>query len=349
MNNPLKPWSVQSEFYPVDGFASDQLEALLGYGILAPSPHNSQPWRFRINATDVDMYADWARRLPVVDPHGRELVMSCGAVLYNLRVAAEYFEKEWQVRPFPDAADSKLVARFHLGLRAETSSEDVVLFHSIVRRHTHRGPFRPDPIPEEVLSTWVAAAEKEGAWLMVADSEEAKVALADLVAQADRLQWADRHFREELSRWVRTQPAEAVDGIPAHDLGIQDWMAFAGPSLIRTFDRGKGQAARDHEIAEHAPMLAVVGTERDDPGSWLAAGQALQSVLLRARSDEVWASFLCQPLEVPALREQVATLCGRGAPQVILRLGYGDPVGPTPRRSVHSLLLQQAEPHHSAV
>ena len=254
MNPHLHAWTISSEDFPADGFASDQLEHLLGYAILAPSPHNTQPWRFRINATDVDIHADNQRRLAATDPHGRELVMSCGAVLYNLRVASEYFEKEWRVSLFPEIKESDLVARFHLGLGAETSSEDIVLFHAITQRYTHRGAFREDRIPEGLLSAWVSAAEKEGAWLLFADTGETRKALADIIAEADRQQWSSRLFRQELARWVRKKPHEAEDGLPVHDLGIQDWMSFAGPSLIRTFDRGKGQAARDHEIAEHAPV-----------------------------------------------------------------------------------------------
>jgi nitroreductase len=347
MNPHLKAWTINSEGFPTDSYASDQLEHLLGYAILAPSPHNTQPWHFRINATDVDVYADLERRLMVTDPHGRALMMSCGAVLYNLRIATEYFEKEWRLSFFPDLPEPELVARFHLGLSAETSSEDIVLFHAIPQRTTHRGTFRPDPIPDELLSAWVAAAERERTWLMFADVDETRAALADLVAEADRRQWSDRPFRQELARWVRKRPEEAEDGLPVHDLGIQDWMSFAGPSIIRTFDRGKGQAARDHEIAEHAPVLAVLGTEEDNARAWLAAGQALQSLLLRARSEEVWASFLCQPLELPVLREQVASLCQRKFPQVILRMGYADPASPAPRRSLRNFLLPQHEAHRT--
>jgi len=347
MNPHFKPWSITPEGFPADAFAADQLEYLLGYAVLAPSTHNTQPWLFRINAMDVDIYADWSKRLRVVDPHGRELVMSCGAALYNLRLAAEYFERAYRIEVFPDSEQPSLVARFHLGLQAETSSEDLLLFQAITQRHTNRSPFRPDAVPQESVTTWVAAAEQEHAWFMVADTEDSRAALADLVAEADRRQWADRHFREELTSWLRTKPEEARDGMPVQDLGIKDWLSFAGPSLMRTFDRGKGHAAHDRDIAVHSPMLAVLGTEEDNPAAWLAAGQALQSVLLRARSEGIWASFLCQPLEVPELREQVAGLCNRSHPQVLLRLGYGEEAAPTPRRPVRSLLLKQAPQHHT--
>jgi nitroreductase len=59
--------------------------------VAAPSLHNSQPWRFRIRAGGVDVYADRARQLEVVDPSGRELLISVGAAAFKLRVAIRQY------------------------------------------------------------------------------------------------------------------------------------------------------------------------------------------------------------------------------------------------------------------
>jgi nitroreductase len=346
MNPHLQVWNISPDDFPEDGFAADQIEFLLGYAVLAPSSHNTQPWLFRINAMDVDLFADrrWATR--VVDPYDRELTISCGAALFNLRVAAEYFGHEHKVELFPDAGEPNLLARFHLGLRTKTGSEDVLLFHAITQRRTNRKPFRPDPIPEAVLVELIEAAQAHGAWLQFVTTDEARNALADLTAEADRAQWADKAFRHELANWVRTKPELARDGLPVHNLGVKDWLAFAGPAIIRTFDRGEGQAARDRDIALYSPALAVLGTDTDDPQAWMAAGQALQCVLLHARSEDLWASFLSQAVEVPHLRAPLAETVGRTSfPQAVLRFGYGDGVEPTPRRGVREVLLKQVRVH----
>ena len=120
-------------------------------------------------------------------------------------------------------------------------------------------------------------------------------------------------------------------------------MAHAGPLVIRTFDLGKGHAARDLEIALHSPVLAVLGTERDDVGSWLAAGQALARILLRAQGENVSASFLNQPIEVPELRPALGEIVGsQEFPQLVLRMGYADAMPPTPRRTVREVVSVQA-------
>src|SRR3712207_8375749 len=122
-------------------------------------------------------------------------------------------------------------------------------------------------------------------------------------------------------------------------------LSLAGPFAIRTFDTGRGQAAKDRQLAEGSPVLAILGTGGDAPPKWLAAGQALARVLLGARTEGVWASFLNQPIEVPELRPRLRDAIGQsGFPQLLLRMGYGPEVRPTPRRSEeHTSELQSRQ------
>jgi len=107
---------------------------------------------------------------------------------------------------------------------------------------------------------------------------------------------------------------------------------------------GKGQAAKHWDIALYSQVLAVLGTDTDTPADWLAAGQALDNLLLRARVEDVWASFLNQPIEVPHLRSQLAEIIGReGFPQLLLRMGFGSEVKPTPRRPVQDVSIKSQQ------
>lgn len=210
-----------------------------------------------------------------------------------------------------------------------------------MKRRTNRQRFRDEPLPESLLEVLRAAAENEGAWLQIIEGDSARNAVADLVAAADRRQWSDRNFRQELAAWLHPNRSPNRDGIPGYAEGISDWMSYAGPLIVRTFDMGAGQAVKDRDIAVYSPVLAVLGTEEDTPAAWLDAGQALEKVLLRARVEDVWASFLNQPIEVPELRLQLGDTLGRpGYPQLLLRFGFGPEVRPTPRRLAHEVLLK---------
>lgn len=348
MNPHLDPWNITADNFPAESYTSDQLEFLLGYAVLAPSNHNTQPWLFKVNVSNVEVFADRRRAVRAIDPYDRELILSCGAALFNLRVAAEYFGHQYKVELFPEPNDPNLAGRLHLGLKGDTTTEDVLLFHAMTQRRTNRQPFRSDPVPDVILGELATAAGGEGAWLVAIQDDAMRHGIGELVAEADRRQWADKAFRQELAMWMRTDVAHQADGIPAQDLGIQDWLSFAGPSLIRTFNRGAGHAAHDLDIVLHSPTLALIGTNTDDPLTWVQAGQAMQSVLLHAQSEGVSASYLNQPIEVEALRSEVAAAAGVGGfPQVLLRLGYGDSVPPTPRRNPRSMLIRHPSAQHS--
>lgn len=341
--------------FPAQGPPEEQFWFLLHYAVLAPSTHNSQPWLFRIQDHQLELWADWSRSLPVVDPDGRELVMSCGAALQHLRLALHYFGHAGGVEIYPDPLHPHLLARLRMGPRVETDASEVLLFHAIKQRRTNRQPYLPDPLLADVLEALQEAARSEGAWLEVVTDDARRGALGDLVAEADRAQWADRQFRRELAAWIRPNDSPAADGIPGWAEGMGDLASHAGPFVIRTFDLGKGQAAKDRQITLGSPALVVLGTDNDTPLDWLAAGQALARVLLRARSEDVWASFLNQPVEVEALRHEVARVVGRnGSPQALLRLGRAADVPPTPRRAVRQVLqdnpsLHRAPAHDSDV
>jgi len=318
---------------------ASELRALLEYAILAPSSHNSQPWLFALGAEHIDLHADRARALPVVDPDDRELVMSCGAALFHLRAAARRFGFAPDVTTFPRPDEPDLLARLRLGPRRAASLEDIALFDAMPRRHTSRHVFAEAPLPLDLIGELTRAAAEEGCWLHLVTPEE-RIVVADLTAEGDRQQARNPSFRRELAAWMHTNRSRSHDGMPGYALGMGDVASLIGPLIVRTFDWGKGRAAKDRELAAGAPALLVLGSASDEPAAWLTAGQALARVLLRATVEGVSASFLNQAIEVDWLRVRLREhLLLPTAPQIILRLGYGpSDVRPTPRRAVAEVL-----------
>jgi len=340
---PLAPWNVSTSGFPAGGDAVAKLTSLLRYAVLAPSGHNTQPWLFRVEGDVVEVYADRTQALPVVDPEDRALVISCGAALLNLRVALRRFGyRDDTYEPLPDPDDADLLVRIRLVEGESASPEEGALFEAIPKRRTTRAAYEQRDVPIELQRDLEADAAREGAWLqLVADTERRTI--ADLIAEGDRAQMADKRFRRELAAWVHPNRSREKRGMRGYGFGFRDLMSHAGPLVIRTFDIGKGQAAKDRELAEHAPLLAVLGTEDDSPRAWLAAGQAMERLLLRACAHGLTSSFLNQPVEVDDLRPRLAEAIGRGGenPQLVMRFGYGPDVEHSPRASVDDVLLER--------
>jgi hypothetical protein len=341
--DPLSPWAVDEAAYPHSGPVWEKLSFCLNYAVLAPSSHNSQPWRFRLGLDDVKLCADRTRALPVVDPHDRELVMSCGAALFHLRLAIRYFGHADDVYLFPDVLDHDLLAQVQMGQPRALKPDEKAMFHAIPRRHTNRLPFEKRPLPETLINSLRDAARQEDATLAIIDDANRRRQAAQLIWHGDRAQMGSPSFRRELAAWIHSSRATTRDGIPGHAYGVSPLLDFATPAYafaMRTFDLGEGMAAHDRKLVEGSPVFAVLTTDTDTPAAWLSAGQALARVLLLACAQGVSASFLNQPLESDVLRPQFRdALALSGFPQIVLRLGYGNETKPTPRRDVRDVLF----------
>ena len=348
----LEGWNVSENDFPSKGGLSEKLHFLLRYAILAPSGHNTQPWLFKVVGNNViEIYADRSRALPLVDPDDRELIISCGAALYNLRLAANHFGIADEVQLLPDKNnDPDLLAR--ISLKDDTqgnikiqAEQDAPLFQAIIKRRSNRSPFENRRLPEDLLVSIKDSAKTNGAWLDVIDDddENRKNALADLISQGDRIQLSDKRFRRELAAWIHPNRSKSRDGMPGYAHGMtHDMASNIGPFLIRTFDIGKGQAAKDKELASGSPVLTVLGTDADEPLNWIQTGQALARILLQARARNVWTTYMNQPIEVSELRPKVLQALGRstGFPQLLIRMGYGKEVKPTPRRKIDDVIVK---------
>lgn len=337
------PWAITEEDFPTSGSLAAQLRFVLGYAILAPSSHNSQPWAFGLDVVSnqeaqIDVRADRTRRLAVVDPEDRELTISCGAALFCLRLALRCFGFQVALESFPAAGDPDLLARVHITPGNGVLPEERELLAAIPRRITNRSPYAGQAVAAAVLERLSAAAMAEDAWFHVA-GPAARETIADLVAEGDRIQWGNPAFRRELASWMRPDHTNAHDGMPGFGFGMGELESLAAPLLIRTFDMGRGRAAKDDELVAGSPVLAVLGTREDTPAARLAAGQALAHLLLRATAAGLSASFLNQPNEVPALRLRLGETIGQiGWPQMLMRLGYGPAGKHTPRLTVAEVL-----------
>lgn len=309
------------------------LRELIAAAILAPSSHNSQPWRFRMAHGRIDLFADRTRRLQVVDPDDRELTISCAAALFNLRVAAAWHRLQAEVFLLPDPALPDLLARVLLSPTDMPGSE-ATLHPAIPHRHTVRQRFADTPLPPAALAELIDAASTEGARLDVLGDEARRRAAALLVVEGDTTQWSDPGWRHELADWMHSP--RSGDG-----LAVPALAAPAARLAVRTFDLGDRIAARDRELAEHSPVLAVLGTDGDAPLDWLRAGMALQRLLLVAVGHGLQASYLNQPVEVAALCTRLQRMLGHpGYPQVFLRIGMPTAVAAAaPRRPVDDVLL----------
>jgi hypothetical protein len=341
----VSPYEVKESRFPAGGTLFEKYAFLLRYAILAPSTHNSQPWKFGLMPEGVEVYADYSRRMPTVDPQNRELLMSIGAAVFTLRVAAHRFGFESSVRYNYSRASEQPLATVHLeprDPRTEGDAERLTLFPAIVLRHTNRRPFLHSRIPESVLGAIRGMSVGPRTGVTISIDGRINQEVGDLVAAAERLQFSDPGFRAEWSAWMRPVGTVEDDGIPGYALGLNPLSAIIAPWAMRTLRVGNRQAVVDRNLCVEAPGLVVIHSDDDVP-HWIEAGELLQKLLLTLTREGLHQSYFNMPVQVPELRDRLRALLSLPRlPQAVLRIGYSlSALVPTPRRPLREVVLSE--------
>jgi nitroreductase len=299
---------------------------------LAPSVHNTQPWRFVVTHDTVEIRSDFSRQLTVLDPRARQLTISCGCALFNARVAIAAAGFEPVVARFPDPEIPDLLARVSLG-EARDWVPIGALDQAVDDRRTNRRAFADEAIPASVIYDLVAAARSEFGYLIPITTPEHRAATAELSGLAERIQAADPAYLAELRDWTTDDPRRG-DGVQAATVPYAGRLSDAHDAVpIRPFDvRGQGWLpSSSHSDADQC--LLLLASLDDGPESWLRTGEALERVWLELTRLGYAASPLSQLVEVAQTHERLrASLQIDLHPEILLRVGLAPDMVQTPRR-----------------
>ncbi len=315
---------------------SQQMLELVRYATLAANGHNTQPWKFAVRQDAIEIYPDYSRRLPVVDPHDRELWISLGCALENLLVAARATGCSAAVT-YPDAAD---VIRVQLAADAPQAGP---LFDAIPRRQNTRSVYDGRAVPATDLDRVQTLPLEPGVALrFLTAPAEMETALA-YVNEGNLQQYADKAFVAELIFWLRFNKREAMatlDGLYSRCSGNPEVPRWLGRMFVAG-TKPRQQADTDARKLRSSSGVVVVASASDDKVAWVRTGQVYERLALQMTALNMKSALLNQPIEVAALRGQFQSALGLGAslPQLLVRFGYADPLPQSLRRPIEQILL----------
>jgi hypothetical protein len=317
---------------PISLSTQDILHEAACVACRAPSIANSQPWSWRISNDALELRCDPARQLPVADPHGQLMVISCGALLHHATVVLAVLGASVAVDRVNDATDPVLLARLGVTGPRVVTAEDMRMHHALRIRRTDRRPFRgTGPLPESVIDLLRDAAAPFGVATHVFDPEQLGF-LALAAREATNIHDKSESYRNEMSAWTTYRNPVGRDGIPP---------TVAVPQVPRTVPV-RNFAPDSQPLLEAGPgddrytTYLAFATDTDTKTDWLRTGEAVSAVLLTATTLGIASSVLSEVVEVPGARALLhALVAPAGFPQLTVRLGLnasGSEPPLTPRR-----------------
>lgn len=337
------------------GTYSDPRMRALSYAILAPNPHNRQPWMVDLSQPDsVKLYVDTNRLLPHTDPYSRQITIGLGCFLEVMRLAALEDGLEVIFDLFPEgsdesALDARPVAVCHF---APTTAPSDPLFAQVPFRRTLKEPYDTTrPVPRDALER-IAASAIHGTQVGVTDDTDEVAAMRALSAEAFLIEFRTDRTMQESVDLFRIGHRE-VDANP-------DGIDFTGPTfemlrLTGLFTREKAmdrdglsyKSAEEMVVANMMTGMAHLWqvTEGNTRMEQIHAGQDWVRINLAATAEGIGLQPLSQGLqEFPEMAGIYDTLHETLAPdggtvQMWCRLGYGPEVPTSPRWPLEAKLL----------
>lgn len=326
----------------------------LSYALLAPNPHNRQPWLVRLEGEDsLTLFCDLERRLPATDPFDRQITIGCGAFLELLAIAAAEDGFGAVITPFPEgedmaALDHRPVA--HVRFATDQAKADP-LFSQILKRRSNKTVYHPRDVPQPLLDQLANAGGAFGTSSRCAGEGPLAAQLRDLTwrGHVTEMQTPDALQESvDLMRIGAREVSANPDGIELEGpligagrlAGVVSHATLGEPSST-AFQQG---LAMYRDMAMSARAFGWLANANAGRADQLNAGRAYVRLNLKAAELGLgvhpWSQSLQEYPEMSGLYDEVhALISPQERLQMLFRIGYADPIMPTPRRGLDAHLV----------
>ena len=336
-------WKVDPRTFDAQWSLRDQMLFLVRFAVLAPSSHNSQPWKFSIKDSTLRLEADRARALPKSDANYRQLFISLGCALKNCLIAADYAGFGATVVYGGEGLDT--YAELTLEKKSDHERDPAHLIFAIPRRHTNRNKYATR-LPDQAFLTHMSTRVDGETQLFFVDESPEKESLADVVAESNIAIMDDVHFREELSGYVKSNVTSSGVGMPMFGFGMPTPPSFLASFVLKRFNMNKLSKKEDALLLKKfTPLFGVICTKGDHPESWIKAGALYEAIALAAEQEGINTAPMAAVVQFADFHKQLQKILHTDLrPQVFFRMGYADTLTPHSPRLADEEVVADEDP-----
>jgi hypothetical protein len=315
-----------------------QLKELIHYATLAPSSHNTQCWKFRLEDQAISILPDLSRRCPVVDPDDHHLYVSLGCAAENLSQAAKAQGLSGQIT-FDASGDGAVQ------IALEPSPTTVTpLFEAIPHRQCTRAEYDGKPLSPEEIKLLETIGQGDGVRVMMLTERAEIETVLDYVVQGNTAQMNNNAFMEELKSWIRFNDREAAltgDGLSGRATGNPAIPRWLGNLVFKLLMRVQPENEKIARYIRSSAGIAVFVSDVNDKAHWIEVGRCYERFALQATVLDIRNALVNQPVEEASLRPHFAKALElrSGRPDLVVRFGRSPEMPKSLRRSLEAVIV----------
>lgn len=339
-----QPWKIRLSDFKKNWSPNKKITFFLKFGILAPSTHNSQPWIFEfLEPNQVTIKPNWDYMLPATDPKNRNLYISLGCALTNIKVAASYFGFVTEEKFSKLKKDRVITLNFKEGKAPSSSSQLADLAPVITKRFSNKSAYGSEEVPKAFLKRVAGQVSDANFSLSFIAAPAKRKEIADLYWEAASGFAKNPAFRRELSFWLRRNDTKDGDGMPGFVAQLGLIQSIAGKKLIKYLSPlSKIQIKKDTGHLSRGPVIGMISSKHNTPTDHIITGKKYQELALKCTKDGLSLTPMTALIERPDCHRQLRDIFGESKPhqQMFFRLGYSRGKRyHTPRKPIEDSLL----------
>lgn len=352
-----KCWDIdENKFYALKSI-EEKIKFLLNFALLAPSSHNTEPWKFKVCGNELEILADFSRRLPESDKDYRMIYISLGCALTNILIAADYFGLDYEIvwnneikATVPYSA-LKIIFTPHIfkkdeGFALEIAKavkpmELVDLFNAIKKRRTNRFFYKNIPVSEKYLNEFKKLSNHFEIVVDFVSDEKLKSEIAEIMGEGMKRIMSQKPFRRELAAWLRNNLTLKRDGMPGNGHRMNLFTSIIAPHILRNIDVSDVEREKAIKRVLNFPAVGIISSKEDNPLNFIYAGEILEKLALAIKSAGMDMSIMVAIIEDKESRAKLKNVLNSPfLPQMFFGFGYVErPAPKSPRRNLQDFLL----------
>ncbi len=309
-------WEINEKDFPTKGTIEDKIRFLIGYGILAPSTHNTQPWSFEILKNQLIIKPNEAKKLRIGDPDSLGLFISIGACIENIQQASSRFGLNAQA----DLEKNSFIIKFNPGIKSKNSK----VLENIKNRHSHKLPHDSHPISKSIILKLEKLSDKNTKVHIFTSKKEFNK-LANLHLNSAKVIANNHDFAFELVDWLRTNKTREYDGMPGFVVGNSQLKSFIGKILLKKKPELLGKMAeKDKDLINSSSAIVVFSVALINPKipNMITAGQLIERFWLKATELGLVVHPLFASIQHKPATNEISNIIGGKTPVFFMRMGY---------------------------